>query len=107
MSRVTIHTARHDIAGQEETIYKLSVDCMKVLIVIALVIVFISSFFIFFIFDRLIRNYSECLSGTCPVGQSSMLFIFGLTAIGVFILISSGAVYIVVTTLKTSPTPPS
>jgi hypothetical protein len=70
---------------------------MKVLILITMIIVFISVFFIFFTFDVVVKNYVSCsFEGDCGAEVSGVSFLFGLSIIGVFIVLSGGAIYIVV-----------
>jgi len=72
---------------------------MKVLIAVSMVIIFISAFFTFFIFDTVIKTEIECISGienqVCDEQNFSLSFIFGLFMIGVFVLIDIIVVYIV------------
>jgi len=69
---------------------------MRILILIAMIIVFVSAFFIFFTFEVVLKDYINCsYKGDCSTEVSGTSFLFGLSIIGVFILLSGGAVYIV------------
>jgi hypothetical protein len=74
---------------------------MKVLILASMIIIFISIFFIFMIFDTIILTQIGCLSGigTCNLTGLSFSFIFGLLVIAVFIIVDIMVVYILIKTI--------
>ena len=74
---------------------------MKILIVIAAIIVFISVFFILFTFDTAINRYIECSkTGVyCSESEVGASLVFGLTIVVSFMLVSILAVYIVIKTV--------
>lgn len=79
---------------------------MKILILIAMIIVFISVFFIFFTFDVLIKDYVNCsFEGGCGAEVSGLSFLFGVSIIGVFVILSVGAVFIVTRIISKSGVP--
>jgi hypothetical protein len=79
---------------------------MKVLISIAMLIVFISAFFVFFTFDVVIEDYLKCShGGDCEVEVPGVSLLLGLSIIGVFVILSGGAVYIVYKIVLKSGTP--
>lgn len=74
---------------------------MRAVIFIALMIVFISSLFILFIFNTLIEDNLNCIGDpqeetvvTCNMKSYGMDIIIGLTVIGFFVLLDIGAVYL-------------
>jgi hypothetical protein len=71
---------------------------MKVLILIGMLIIFISAFFSFFIFDTLIRDNINCgLQGGegCDGSGTGLPLMFGLMMIVFFIIIDILVVYVI------------
>lgn len=78
---------------------------MKILIVIGMIIVFISAFFILFIFETSVRNNVLCFTDsdvTCGAEVVGTM-ITGLLMIGMFILVDAITVYIIVNTAMSEP----
>ena len=78
---------------------------MKILIVIGMIIVFISAFFLFFIFDTSIRPQLTCMMDNeieCEDAGFAGLII-GMLMIGMFIVIDIITVYIIVNTAMAEP----
>ena len=73
---------------------------MKILILIGMVIVFISAFFIFFVFDTSINAQIACFMDPEAVCGSEEMgaFVIGLLMIGMFIIIDIVTIYVVITT---------
>ena len=72
---------------------------MKVLIVIGMLIVFISAFFMLFIFDVMIKGgmtclYEEGLTG-CESGNIGLNFMIGLLLVAVFAIVDIAALYLI------------
>ena len=76
---------------------------MRLLIFIGMVIIFISAFFMFFIFDTAVKNSMQCLTGigtgACESGGSMFDLVLALCIIGFFVLIDIGVVYIVMSSI--------
>ena len=78
---------------------------MRLLIFIAMVIIFISAFFMFFIFDATIKNQISCFSHTennCNTQEAGKLILIGLSFIGMFIIIDVVVIYLVIKNLTVS-----
>lgn len=78
---------------------------MRILIFIGMVIIFISAFFIFFIFDVVVKDQIQCFSHTensCNTQEAGKLLLIGLSFIGMFIIIDAVVVYLVVKNLTVS-----
>ncbi|MFH1978225.1 MAG: hypothetical protein ABIJ92_02785 [Candidatus Aenigmatarchaeota archaeon] len=71
---------------------------MKILIVLTMIIVFISAFFMLFVFNTLI--FPPCVEEVCGTDLPTMLM--GISAVVGFLLLSIVAVYIVTKTLITA-----
>ena len=82
---------------------------MKVLIFTGMVIVFISVFFILFIFDVLVRAQIPCVikpfSDICTMNKNGMALVVGLTIIALFFLVDIVTVWLIFKALfeKTQP----
>lgn len=76
---------------------------MKILILIGMVIVFISVFFMFFIFDTSVGGQIICFTNSeVACGAEEMdAFITGLLMIGMFIIVDIITIYIIATTAMT------
>ena len=74
---------------------------MKIIVLLGLVIVFISSLFILLIFNFLIKSQVSCVKNLekmkCDVKSMSMEFVIGLVIIGFFVLVDFGTIYIMTT----------
>jgi hypothetical protein len=79
---------------------------MKILIFIGMVIIFISAFFILFIFDTIVSEQLRCLSGlesgSCNVQESAKALILGITLIVMFLIIDGGVIYIIMKSINSS-----
>jgi len=73
---------------------------MKILIVVAMIIVFISAFFILFTADGMLKSNTTCIGETCS--QPFYTTLFGISTVISFLLISLLAVYIVIKTLSSA-----
>jgi hypothetical protein len=75
---------------------------MKILILMGMITVFISVFFMFFIFDALIRPQTACfISPDHPNCDSSMgmgAMVMGLLMLGLFIVVDVVTIYIIICT---------
>lgn len=83
---------------------------MKVLIFTGMVIVFISVFFMLFIFDVLVSQNIPCLanptSPACNTGNSGMSLVIGLTTITLFAFIDIITIWLIFKTLFEKSTEP-
>ena len=77
---------------------------MKLVIVLGLVTVFISCFFMFFTFHMLLGAKISCEYGegsnvfTCNVEELNASIIFGILVVGVFLFIDTLVVYLMIKT---------
>ncbi len=79
---------------------------MKVLILIGMVIVFISAFFSFFVFNTVIREGIKCVFSageSCSGSVTGGVVIFGFAVIAFFIAIDALVVYIILKSVYTDP----
>jgi len=76
---------------------------MKLLIFVSMVIIFISCFFMFFIFDTMIMTHIECLSdlesSACNLPGMATSFMVGIFMIAMFVLVDILVIYILIKTL--------
>ena len=73
---------------------------MKILLSIGMIIVFISAFFIFFIFDTSIRSQITCFTNPevkCGARETGA-FVMGLLMIGLFVIVDIITAYIILST---------
>ncbi len=79
---------------------------MKIIIALGMVIIFISAFFILFIFDTVIRDQVRCMAGfehsSCDIKQASFTMIMGLGLIALFLVIDTAVLYIIIKSITTS-----
>ncbi|RLJ10114.1 MAG: hypothetical protein DRP15_01100 [Candidatus Aenigmatarchaeota archaeon] len=76
---------------------------MKILITTGMVIIFISAFFMFFIFDVAIKNQIGCILQESPsCGESGVLLVFGLSFIVLFLAVDFITVYLIVKTVTST-----
>ncbi len=79
---------------------------MRILIVMGMVIIFISIFFILFIFDSVVREQVKCMAGfeadSCNLQESGKSMIIGLTLIAMFLIVDSGVLYMIIKTITES-----
>jgi len=79
---------------------------MRILIVMGMVIIFISIFFILFIFDSVVREQVKCMAGfeanSCNLQESGKSMIIGLALIAMFLIVDSGVLYMIIKTITES-----
>ncbi|MEM7815666.1 MAG: hypothetical protein QXN71_00935 [Candidatus Aenigmatarchaeota archaeon] len=79
---------------------------MKVIIAIGMVIIFISTFFMLFIFDTVIRRHISCISsiesGDCNLRETGTSLIIGIAFIAMFLIIDSAVLYLIIKTITSS-----
>jgi uncharacterized membrane protein len=79
---------------------------MKILIVIGMVIIFISAFFIMFIFDTVVKNQIRCMSGLeegrCDLKSSASSLVLGMALIAMFLIVDSGVLYLIIKSITSS-----
>jgi hypothetical protein len=79
---------------------------MKILIIIGMVIIFISAFFILFIFDTVVKRQVVCMQtieqSTCNVKEMGQSLILGISLIAMFLIVDSGILYMIVKSITTS-----
>ena len=82
---------------------------MRIIIFTGMVIVFISVFFMLFIFDVMVKAEIPCavkpLSPACRVDANGMALVLGLVMIAVFFLIDVLTVWLILKTLEISRVP--
>ena len=74
---------------------------MKFVILLGMLIIFISCFFIFFIFDSMIKSELICSFSerfVCNVSELNLKIVFGILVVGMFLFVDSLVVYIMVKT---------
>ncbi len=79
---------------------------MRIVIWLALLIVFISAFFIFFILDVVIKRSLTCLfslTDICDYNRIGSAFTTGLVFISLFILVDIIMFYVIKITTETEP----
>jgi hypothetical protein len=74
---------------------------MKLVLMLGMLVIFISCFFIFFTFDSMIRSkfvceYREKL--VCNVGQLNSTIVFGILIVGMFLFVDTLVVYVMMKT---------
>ncbi|MCD6591222.1 MAG: hypothetical protein J7K72_04600 [Candidatus Aenigmarchaeota archaeon] len=72
---------------------------MKLVLLIGMLVIFISCFFIFFTFDSMIRTKLVCTIGStyeCNVKELNMTIIIGILIVGMFLFIDTLVVYIMI-----------
>jgi len=79
---------------------------MKIVIIIGMLVIFISSFFILFIFDRVIKDQVACMAGledaSCDYSQNSKSLILGISLIAMFLIVDSGVLYMIIKSITSS-----
>ena len=79
---------------------------MKIVIAIGMVVIFISAFFMFFIFDTVIKDQIACISSLdstlCDMKQTSSFLMIGIALITLFLLIDGVVLYIVIKSITAS-----
>ncbi len=75
---------------------------MKLLIVIGMIIIFVSAFFILFTIDSMIKSDLKCVPGDagkmiCSIDDMGFAFILKTVMVGFFILIDIIVVYLIAT----------
>jgi len=79
---------------------------MKIVIIIGMVIIFISSFFMLLIFDRVIKDQIRCMAGleaaSCDYSQTGKSLVMGIALIAMFLIIDSGVLYIIIKSITES-----
>jgi len=79
---------------------------MKIIIFIGMLIIFISAFFILFIFDSVIKDQIKCMSGfeenTCSLRQTGTSLIIGIFIIAMFLIIDSAVLYLIIKNITSS-----
>jgi len=79
---------------------------MKILIFIGMVIIFISVFFILFIFDTVVKDQVRCMAGfeanSCNLQESGKSLIIGVALIAMFLIIDGGVLYMIIKTITES-----
>jgi hypothetical protein len=79
---------------------------MKILIVIGMVIIFISVFFILFIFDTVIKKQITCMQvmegAGCNVKEMGQSLVIGIALIAMFLIVDSGVLYMIIRSITSS-----
>jgi len=79
---------------------------MRILIIIGMVIIFISAFFIIFIFDSVVKDQVRCMAGfetySCDVREASKTLVIGLAFIAMFLIIDGGVLYMIIKSITES-----
>jgi hypothetical protein len=74
---------------------------MKLIIILSVLVIFISCFFVFFTFDSMIKTKMVCdykEKFTCNVGELSSSIVFGIMIVAMFLFVDTLVVYILVKT---------
>lgn len=79
---------------------------MKVLIAVGMVIIFISVFFMLFIFDSLVKQGGACVFGfgECATNNPGFSLVFGIILIAFFVVVDAVAIYLVFVNAIKAPT---
>jgi len=76
---------------------------MKLLVAVGMLIIFISAFFILFIFNVMVRAQIRCLYEegliNCNSAEMGFGFVIGLVIIAVFVMIDTAALYLIFSNL--------
>ncbi|MCX6815121.1 MAG: hypothetical protein NTY20_05740 [Candidatus Aenigmarchaeota archaeon] len=79
---------------------------MRILIILGMLIVFISAFFILFIFDTIVKEQVKCMAGlessSCDLREAGKTLIAGLTLIAMFLIIDGGVLYMIIKSITES-----
>jgi len=79
---------------------------MKILIILGMVIIFISAFFILFIFDSVVKDQVKCMTGfetnSCDVREASKTLLVGITLMAMFLIIDGGVLYMIIKSITES-----
>ena len=79
---------------------------MKIIIILGMVIIFISAFFMLFIFDRVVKDQISCMAGleatTCDLSQTGKSLIMGIALIAMFLIVDSGVLYLIIKSITES-----
>ena len=79
---------------------------MKIIITIGMVIIFISAFFMLFIFDTVIKDHVKCMvgmeDGMCSLRDTGTSLAIGLSLITIFLIIDGAVLYIIFKTVTSS-----
>jgi hypothetical protein len=79
---------------------------MKIIITIGMVIIFISAFFMLFIFDTVVKDHMKCMLGiedaACSLKDTGTSLAIGLSLITIFLIIDSVVLYIIFRTVMSS-----
>ena len=79
---------------------------MKILIVTGMVIIFISAFFILFIFDTVMKRQVVCLQAmeqaACNMKEAGQSLILGISLIAMFLVVDSGVLYMIIKSITAS-----
>ena len=79
---------------------------MRILIVIGMVIIFISVFFILFIFDSIVREQVKCMAGfeeqACDLREAGKNLVLGLALISMFLIVDGGVLYMIIKSITES-----
>ena len=76
---------------------------MKILIVISMVVIFISAFFMFFIYHTVLKEHIVCILSAmkeCSIKSTSSDLFLAVTMIGFFLVIDTVVIYILLKTLS-------
>jgi uncharacterized membrane protein len=79
---------------------------MRILIIIGMVIIFISAFFILFIFYSIVKDQVRCMAGfeanSCNLQESGKSLIIGVVLIAMFLIIDGGVLYMIIKSITES-----
>ncbi len=79
---------------------------MKILIFIGMVIIFISAFFIIYIFESVVVRDIECMAGlelgACDIRETTTSFVVAMGLIAMFLIVDSAVVYLIMKSISTS-----
>jgi len=79
---------------------------MRILIAIGMLIIFISVFFILFIFDTVVKEQVKCMAGfesqSCDLKEASKSLLIGLALITMFLIVDGGVLYMIIKSITES-----
>ncbi len=79
---------------------------MKILIFIGMVIIFISAFFIIYIFESVVVKDIECMAGlelgACDLRDTTTSFVAAMALIAMFLIVDSAVMYLIMKSITSS-----
>jgi len=79
---------------------------MKILIFIGMVIIFISAFFIIYIFESVVIKDIECMAGLeqgmCDLRETTSTFVVAMVLVAMFLIVDSAVIYLIMKSITGS-----